>query len=254
MSDDLEFDPMPDLGTQNDGEPAVVEAEAQAEEVQETAAEPEAQETAAEDEGHEEPKKKSGSQRAREKAARLEAENEALRRLLLQNQPKEEARQVQEDPGKPKAENYNSHEEWVEALADWKTEQKLAQREAQREQERRSREWATKADQARAKYEDFDEALNDAPAPPRHVAAVLNDSPLGAELAYHLATHPDTYRRITSLEPFAAVRELGRLEAGLESPKKPEAPKPQTKAPRPPAPVTAPPAPKPSDDGRLVVY
>ena len=40
------------------------------------------------------------------------------------------------------------------------TEQKLAEREARRVQEERSRSWNEKAEAARAKYEDFDEALH----------------------------------------------------------------------------------------------
>jgi hypothetical protein len=249
-NEDLEFDPI-EVGVQNDGEPvAVEETPAPQEETQEAAPE-----VTPDEQPEDEPKKKTGSQRARERAARLEAENEALRRLLLQNQPKQEIEAPKPDTaGKPRAEDFNSHEDWVEAVADWKTDQKLAQIEARREQERRSHAWNEKADAARSLHEDFDEALAEAPAPVRHVAEVLSDSPLGAELAYYLATHPTEYRRINALPPTMAARELGRLEAGLEPSKKQEAPKPQTKAPRPPAPVNAPPAPKPSEDGRLVVY
>lgn len=204
----------------------------------------------------EERKKKTGSQRAKEKAQRLAEENEMLRRMLLdkeQQKPKEAA-PVQTE-GKPRQDDYETHAEWVEAVTDWKVDQKLKEREAKAESEKRQSTWEGKAKEARAEYEDFDEALESAPAPSRAVAEVLAESPLGAKLAYHLATHAEDYSRINKLNPIAAARELGLIEASITRPKSnPAAPAAATKAPKPPTPITATAAAKPADDGRLVTY
>lgn len=244
MSDEYIIE-APEMGVQNDGEPVAVAEEptslAEAVEAVET---PEPEPT--EEQEH---KKKTGSQRARERAQRLEAENEALRRLLTQQQP------VKEEPavlttGEPRAEDFDSHEAWVKASIRYEAKRLLEEEKAQTETQKRQQSWNDKAQEARAKYEDFDEVLQEAPAPSQSVAEVLAESPLGAEVAYHLATHPDLYRRINSLAPVAAARELGILEATF-APRK-ETPKTATKAPKPVAPVTAPVAVKATNDGLLV--
>jgi hypothetical protein len=43
------------------------------------------------------------------------------------------------------------------------------------------------------------------------------ESERGPELAYFLAKHPDECARIEKLKPFAAARELGKIEAALPS-------------------------------------
>lgn len=243
-----------EVGVQNDGEAVAVEDAP----VEETAApEAEAEPTQEETPEQEEHRKKTGSQRAKEKAQRLAEENEMLRRLLTQQQKpaEQESPKAPQADGKPLQENYETHAEWVEAVTDWKVDQRLREREAKVEAEKRQTTWQTKAEAARAKYQDFDDALESAPAPSRPVAEVLAESPVGAELAYHLANHPDDYQRINRMSPVAAARELGLLEARLATPKSAAAPvAAASRAPKPPSPVSAAPAAKPTDDGRIVVY
>lgn len=242
---DSEFE---ELGTQFDGEPAaVVTEETPAESTPE--ADPKADETAgesteetSEETAEEAHKKKTGSQRARERAQRLEAENQALRDLLLRqggNAP-EAPKAPAADPNEPKAEDFDSHQDYTRALARHEA-QKILQAERAQESQRKAQEsWAQKAEAGRAKYEDFDEALQDAPAPSMAVAEALNASPVGGELAYHLATHQDEYRRINALGPVAAARELGLLEAKLSAPSEKQAtPKKPTQAPPPAKPVAS---------------
>lgn len=245
MSDEYIIE-APEVGVQNDGEPiAVAEEPASLAEAVETIEETETEEV----EEHSEVKKKTGSQRARERAQRLEAENEALRRLLTQQQPVKEVQP--ERLGEPQAENFDSHEAWVKATIRYEARKLVEEEKAQVEGQKRQQSWNQKAQDARTKYEDFDEVLQDAPAPSQTVTEVLAESPLGAEVAYHLATHAEDYRRINALGPIAAARELGILEASL-APRK-ESLKPQiTKAPKPVAPVASPAAARSMNDGVLV--
>lgn len=248
MSDEYVVE-VQDLGAQNDGEPiAVVEEPQNLAEAVEAASEVSAEEPEPEEPG-EEPKKKTGSQRARERAQRLEAENEALRRLLTQQQPPKEVPPAPKTD-EPRAEDFDSHEAWVKASIRYEAKKLLEEEKTQAQIQSRQQSWNQKADQARSKYEDFDEVLQDAPAPSQSVAEVLAESPIGADVAYHLATHPELYRRLNSLGPVAAARELGILEATL-APKE-RATKTTTKAPKPVAPVSTPSAVKVVADGYSV--
>jgi hypothetical protein len=95
--------------------------------------------------------------------------------------------------------------------------------------------WEASQEQARSKFADYDAKVIDGahnwPCT-QEMAEAIRTSDAGGELAYHLASHPDEARRITALPPIAQVRELGRIEARLETPKAP--PKPTTNAPKPP--------------------
>jgi hypothetical protein len=67
------------------------------------------------------------------------------------------------------------------------------------------------------------------------MAEAIIESEKGAEVLYHLGSHPDEAKRIAMLSPLAAARELGRIEARLSMP----APRTTTKAPPPVKPVGA---------------
>jgi len=236
MSDDLVFDEVAPTETAPEAvpEPAAVEAEPEA-------PEPEAEDTEATDEA-EKPRHKPGSQKWKEKAQREAQEKEYWKAQALQQKSPEPAPVAQDGP---KQDDYDTHAEWVKASIRYEA-------KAMIEAEKRQQTWEQKASAARARFTDFDEALETAPAPSRAVAEVLNESPIGGDVAYHLATHPDEYARINRLGPVAAALELGRIEARLVPQKK--APIPATKAPRPPSPVTAASAARPSDDGRVESY
>jgi hypothetical protein len=243
MTDDLEIET-----AQAETAPEVVpEVPPEPEAPPEVVTKPETEETETDDEGEEKPHKKTGSQRWKEKAAREAQEKEYWKSQALQASKTEAPAPIQVSPDGPKLEDYDTHAEWVKASIRFEA-------KAMIEAEKRQQTWEQKASKAREKFEDFDEALETAPAPSRAVAEVLNESPIGGEVAYHLATHPDEYQRINRMAPVAAALELGRIEARLAPPAQKKAPAPVTKAPRPPSPVTAVSTPRPSDDGRIESY
>lgn len=90
--------------------------------------------------------------------------------------------------------------------------------------------WSEQMQDARQRYPDFDQAISDPNVP--YFGAVPNlikSSDMGADLAYHLAKNRADALRISQLEPLAAAKEMGRLEAILSTPQ----PKTETKAPPP---------------------
>lgn len=182
-------------------------------------------------------KKKSGFQKRIDKlnSAKAEAQREAeyWKNLALEAKGKTETKtEAKAEPkhattdGKPKPESFDTHAEYVEALTDWKTEQKLNQREEKAEKARAEAEWSkkvqtylTKKSEFADKTPDFDEALaevEDITVSPA-VSQLIIDSEHGPELAYALAKDRETYARICKLPPLAAAREMGKLEAKIVS-------------------------------------
>ena len=121
---------------------------------------------------------------------------------------------------------YGTYEEFAEDLADWKVEQRFAERDkaeserrVQAEQEQKQRAitqgWQEKVVKAREKHADYDEvALNpDLPIKPGSVVDVMTlESPHGTDLLYFLGQNPEELDRINALPPIQAARELFRIE------------------------------------------
>lgn len=79
---------------------------------------------------------------------------------------------------------------------------------------------------------DYDQVVHDHLPISPPMAEAIKTSELGPEIAYHLGKNPDEARRIAGLNPLAAIREIGRLEARLDTKAAP--PKPASDAPPPP--------------------
>lgn len=183
---------------------------------------------------------------------RYEAEREAAYwRGIATGKGQDPSQQQPAQPAaKPTPDKFADYAEYIEALTDWKTDQKVSQalaaREAQEQEARQRAEaearattWAERQQAVRAALPDYDEVLSAAADIPvtAHVREVLLDSEQGPRIAYHLAQHPDEAARINALPPLAAARELGRLEAALTTAPKPPAPRTVSNAPPPITPV-----------------
>lgn len=208
-----------------------------------------------EEEHEDKPKKKTGSQRAREiaqrereRAARLEGENEALRRQLG---IKPEEKKVL-PAGKPRVDDFDTHEAFVEALTDWKVDQKFQAQTQKQDQTSKNQTWEQRKEAARSKYEDFDEVLDasgDVPMSPVMAEAMLG-SEVGGDLAYHFATHPEDAKKIAAMSAYEAGRAIAKIEAGFSTQPKPK----PTSAPKPPSPVKTPASAPPRDADGFEVY
>ena len=226
--------------------PETVTEELQQSEQQEAAEKPEEGDEGDDHGGEEKPPEKPGRS-ARERINELtkrahEAEREAQRW-------REAAERKTADPSeKPNPDKFGSYDEYVEALADWKADQRVAEsfkrRDAERSQaaearaaEAKAQAWAERQSEFREATPDYDAVVGKSAvqiAP--HVVDTLLDSESGPELAYHLAKRPETVKRINALSPLSAARELGRIEATLSNPAAPQF-KPASKAPAPITPV-----------------
>lgn len=161
-------------------------------------------------------------------------------------QPKAEETKPAAPQDKPKLESFDSYDAYVEALTDWKLEQReKARREAEAkdkaeaEVQAKLSTWEQSQKAAREKHDDYDDALESVAhiKVPREIQRAIVESDQKAELAYHLAKNPGELERIVALEPLKAAIEIGKLEAKLTQP--PAEPKPRVSAaPKPPKPVT----------------
>jgi hypothetical protein len=129
----------------------------------------------------------------------------------------------------PKADDFDTYEEFIDALSDWKVDQKLAAREAATQakaadnskaeaQRVQATSMQARIAEGRDKYDDFDHvALNQAIPITQDMALAVADSEVGADLAYYLGSHLDEAARISQMTPSAQYRAIGKLEAKLES-------------------------------------
>jgi len=204
------------------------------------------------------PKKKGGFQkrieRFQKKLSEKDQEIERLRReaLNVKNPGHSETeKQLKQKPAdvKPKAENFDTHEEYVDALTDWKIEQREKEREAKAEQaqiknerEKQAQTFQSKVSEFQKSHDDWDEVIEEVDDIPlsRPLQEAIFTSDFGPQVMYELAQNREELERISRLKPIDAIREIGRIEARLTSESssaKENTEKKITKAPPPIAPV-----------------
>lgn len=202
-------------------------------------------EVSEEDHDEEESPRRRRPGKTQRQVMRLEDEIRALREEIRQTH------QVKPTPVVPEAvrpspDKFDDHDAYLEALADWKAEQKIGQLMAQREQEeqqRRQRESAEsrnttvarRIEAGRNEFDDFDDVVTRNPdlRITEGMVEIIAESEIGHKLAYHLGRHPQEAARIAALPDRAQARELGMLEAKLSTP----TPRKTTAAPEPIRPV-----------------
>lgn len=139
----------------------------------------------------------------------------------------------------PKREDFQSYEDYVEARADWRAEQKVnkrleefesksAKKDTETQQAKAQQEFQKRVDAVielgQKSYPDFDATINEAvedgviPTKGALYEAIM-DSDVGEKLAYHLAKHPAEAERIQKLSVYGQLRELGKLEDKLTAKK-----------------------------------
>jgi hypothetical protein len=121
---------------------------------------------------------------------------------------------VQQAPVTP--EQFASNEDYVEALAEQRAEQKLAERDQRRQQAEILETYHDKEEEVRAKYDDFEQVAYNPNLPITTVMAQsIQASDNGPEVAYHLGANPREAERISRLSPIMQAKEIGKIEAQL---------------------------------------
>jgi hypothetical protein len=132
---------------------------------------------------------------------------------------------------------FESPEAYAEALAYQRAEELIAKREAAKQQSAVLESYHDLEEEARSKYDDFEQVAYNPKLPVTNVMAeTIQSSEIGPELAYYLGSNPKEADRISRMSPLSQAKEIGKIEAKLVS-----APpvKKTTSAPAPISPVTA---------------
>jgi hypothetical protein len=132
---------------------------------------------------------------------------------------------------------YESPEAYAEALAYQKAEELIAKRESAKQQSAVLESYHDREEEARSKYDDFEQVAYNPKLPITNVMAeTIQSSDIGPELAYYLGSNPKEADRISRMTPLVQAKEIGKIEAKLAS----DPPvKRTTSAPAPISPVTA---------------
>jgi hypothetical protein len=170
---------------------------------------------------------------------RHEAQREAAywKGIAEAAQPKAAPAEAEE----PKPEAFEDYGAYVRALAKFEAKAlvkaEFEQQRTQQAQDAQATTWQQRAEAAKAELPDFEQVMAASAAPMTHaMAEAIKGSDIGPKVAYHLAQNPDIATRLSRLEPMAAAREIGRLEASLSVKAEPT-PKRITSAPTPPTPI-----------------
>lgn len=184
-----------------------------------------------------------------ERQARLEVENEYLRKQQSHPQPQVSQPVQEAGSGEPKPENFQTYEDYIEAVTDWKVEQKLDTklRGLQEQSQERKQQTAIAEHEARiaknlnkaaTKYDDFHEVVSNpdltVTIPMRDA---IGDSEIGGEIAYYLGTHTDEAATIANMSPVQQIKAIDRLESKLKAPAPAPEIQPVSQAPKPIEPV-----------------
>lgn len=152
--------------------------------------------------------------------------------------------EAQDDEGEPDPSDFDSYDEYLDALADWKADQKISAKGKNDEQDEQDAEFTEALEdvqdafnETRKSHNDFDEVIGQQDLQiTRDMVIAMADSEDPGAIAYHLGKNKQEAARIAKLSPIAQAKEIGKIEAKLAA--KPQQPgKKTTSAPDPIDPV-----------------
>ena len=154
-----------------------------------------------------------------------------------QSQRQAEAQTLRAPAEISSVDQFESPEAYADALAYQKAEELIAKRESAKRQSQVLESYHDKEEEARTKYDDFEQVAYNPKLPITDVMAeTIQSSDVGPELAYYLGSNPKEADRISRMSTLAQAKEIGKIEAKLAS----DPPvKRTTSAPAPISPVTA---------------
>jgi len=108
--------------------------------------------------------------------------------------------------------------ESVDAYAEALVAKKIEQREQMRQQSETVEQYHEREEEARGKYDDFDQvAYNPKLRITEVMAQTIQQSEMGPDVAYYLGANPKEADRISKLTPFLQAKEIGKIEAKISS-------------------------------------
>jgi hypothetical protein len=169
-----------------------------------------------------------------ERRVRKERQNAAK---AAQDLAKLQAEMQARSANPPAPDDFENAHAYAEALAEQKAQQLMLRREAERQQAAVLEAYQDREEDARGKYDDFEQVAYNPNLPVTdYMAQAIQASDIGPDVIYHLGSNPKEAHRIANLPPILQAKEIGKIEAKLAA--DPPAKRTST-APAPLAPVTA---------------
>ena len=155
---------------------------------------------------------------------------------LLSNRENEASKKPSADnSGEPNPDDFETYADYNRALI--RHEAKVIRNEERRESEleEAGKKFTSKLDDAKSRYDDFDDVFDPDLQVSGAMQAVMLDSDVGADIAYYLCKNPDLAAKIATMSPIQATRKMSQIEARFskDSDDTPEQPKKVSKAPAP---------------------
>lgn len=137
----------------------------------------------------------------------------------------------------PNPDYFDTAEAYAEALAERKAQEIVQQREYQRQQADVLEAYHEREEDARAKYDDFEQVAYNPRLPiSEAMAQTIQASDIGPEIAYYLGSNPKEADRIFRMPALMQAKEIGKIESKIAT--NPPVAK-STSAPPPITPVTS---------------
>lgn len=157
---------------------------------------------------------------------------------------REQAQRIRTAPPSPEVpvapiqpDDFANAQTYADALAERKAYELVAQRDAEYQRQTTLDAYQDREEEARGKYDDFDQVAYNPKLPVTDsMAQTIQSSDNGPDVIYYLGSNPKEADRIARLSPLLQAREIGKIEAKIVS--NPPAKKTST-APAPIAPVSA---------------
>jgi len=124
--------------------------------------------------------------------------------------------------GKPNADDFETHEDYIEALTDWKVDDRMAKRDVKTKEAQLKNDYDSKmkthferVEKFASKTDDWEDVITDINdiKMPLSIQQLLVESDNGPELMYELAKNRDEFERICSLSPLSAAKAIGKFES-----------------------------------------
>ena len=150
------------------------------------------------------------------------------RQEALRTKSKPEEKAVESKPktdGRPKGDDFDTHTEFVEALTDWRIEQRDTKKanesrdsQLKSEHETLTKSHTDKVNEFKKDHDDFEEVMEEVAdfAVSATIEHVILSSDVGPAIMYELAKDKKELERINKLSPLFAARELGKIEARVQ--------------------------------------
>jgi len=116
----------------------------------------------------------------------------------------------------PNPDYFDSPEAYAEALAEKKAHELVQQREMQRQQSEVIEAYHEREEDARSKYDDFEQVAYNPRLPVSEaMAQTIQASEIGPEIAYYLGSNPKEADRIFRMPVLMQAKEIGKIESKL---------------------------------------